>query len=88
MVEPARVAVVEVSDDANEDRWADAFWQAECAARQAAVAAGAESDKLTVERDHRGSVIVRGSDGRAFQALVRTTRSMHPVQLPHVARPE
>ena len=84
-MEPVRVAVIEVSDDANEDRWADAFWRAECAAHEAAVAAGADPQELTVERDHRGSVTFRSSDGRAFQAVVRANPSMHRVELPRDA---
>lgn len=85
---PDVVAAIEMSDDANEDRWADAFWRAECAAREAAEAAGADADELTVQRSHLGSVTVQAPDGRAFRAVIRTSRAMHRVDLPRVARPE
>lgn len=88
LVEPDPVVVVEVSDDANEDRWADAFWRAEDAARAAAVAAGADPQNLVVERDHRGSVTVRGRDGRAFRAVVRSRAAMHRVELPRLTEPQ
>lgn len=80
--------VVEVSDDANEDRWADAFWRAECAAREAALAAGADADELTIRRDHRGSVEVAIPDGRVFRARIVATSAMHRVALPRLVDPE
>jgi len=88
VADPEPVTVSEVSDNANEDRWTAECWQAECAAPDAAVAAGANPDELTVQRDHRVAVTVRTRDGREFRAVVRTRRSMHRVELPRVARPE
>lgn len=82
------VAVIGVSDGANEERWADAFWRAECAAGVAAEAAGAHPDELNVERSHLGSVTVRTPDGRVFRAVIRTSRSMHRVELPRTVEPE
>lgn len=80
--EPELVTVVEISDDANEDRWADAFWAAEVAARDAALASGACEDELTVRRGQGWTVVVEVSGGRAFAARVRTTSEMHRVELP------
>ena len=82
------VAVVEVSDDANEDRWADASWRAEGAALAAADTAGLDREGLVVERDHSGSVTVRAPDGRVFRAVVRSSSAMHRVALPRVTGPE
>ena len=41
------VAVFAVSDDANEDKWAQATWHAELAAHEAATSAGATEHELT-----------------------------------------
>jgi len=88
MRQPEAVTATEVSDDANEDRWADAFWQTERAAGNAAEATGTHPDELTVERSHMGSVMVRTPDGRAFCAVIRTTRAMDRVELPRTTRRE
>lgn len=88
MTEVPDVAAIEVSDDANEDRWADAFWRAECAAREAAETAGAQPDEFEVERNHLGSATIRTPDGGAFRAVIRPRRSMHRVELPRTVQPD
>lgn len=66
------VAVFEISDDANEDRWADATWQAELAARDAAVATGAGANDIVLTRG-MSNVVAALPDGREFEARVATT---------------
>lgn len=78
---PVLVAVFEISDDANEDRWADASWRAEFAVREAAENAGAAADDVTVVRSGFNAV-ASTPDGRQFEARITTTAGMASYQLP------
>lgn len=70
------VAVFEISDDANEDRWADAMWRAEAAAKQAAIEAGAAESDVTISGHQQGYVIGALPDGREFEARVATNPAL------------
>jgi hypothetical protein len=76
------VAVFEISDDAGEDRWADAMWRAEAATKQAAVDAGAAEGDVTISRHHQGYVICALSDGREFEARVATNPALPAFAFP------
>jgi hypothetical protein len=64
------VAVFAVSDDANEDKWAQATWHAELAAREAAINAEAAEGDLTRSFEGYGVVVITTADGRRFEAWV------------------
>jgi hypothetical protein len=76
------VAVFEISVDAHEDRWADAMWRAEAAAKQAAVDAGAADTDVTISRHHRGCVVGALPDGREFEARVATNPALSAFAFP------
>lgn len=78
------VAVFEISDDANEDRWADAMWRAETAAKQAAVDAGAAESDVTISRHHEGYAIGALPDGREFEARVATNPALPASAFPRL----
>lgn len=68
------VAVVDFTDDANEDHWAQATWHAEVAARKAAAQAGYSDDQLTRSDIDYRAVAVTATDGRSFAAVLRQQR--------------
>jgi hypothetical protein len=68
------VAVVDLTDDASEDHWAQATWHAEVAARKAAVQAGYSEDQLTRSYVDSRTIAVTASDGHSFAAVIRQQR--------------
>lgn len=68
------VAVVDFTDDASEDHWAQAIWHAEVAARKAAAQAGYSEDQLTRSYIDYNTIAVTASDGRSFAAVIRQER--------------
>jgi hypothetical protein len=68
------VAVVDFTDDANEDHWSQASWHAEVAARDAAERAGYAKDQLTVNWPDHWTVTLTAPDGRGFAAILRQQR--------------
>jgi len=68
------VAVVDLTDDASEDHWAQATWHAELAARKAAVQAGYSEDQLTRSYVDYRTIAVTASDGHSFAAVIRQQR--------------
>jgi hypothetical protein len=68
------VAVVDLTDDASEDHWAQATWHAEVAACKAAAQAGYSEDQLTRSYLDHSTVAVTTTDGHSFAAVVRQQR--------------
>ncbi|WP_409184915.1 hypothetical protein F9C11_11900 [Amycolatopsis sp. VS8301801F10] len=68
------VAVVDLTDDASEDHWAQATWHAEVAARKAATQAGYSEDQLSRSYVDYRTIAVTSSDGRSFAAVIRQQR--------------
>jgi hypothetical protein len=62
------VVVFAISDDANEDKWAQATWHAELAAREAATSAGGAEHELARSFEGHGAVVSTAADGRRFEA--------------------
>ncbi|MBE9373262.1 hypothetical protein IQ251_02270 [Saccharopolyspora sp. HNM0983] len=65
------VAVVDFTDDANEDHWAQATWHGEVAAREAAERAGYAKVQLTRSFPDFRTVALTAPDGRSFAAVLR-----------------
>lgn len=65
------VAVLDLTDDASEDHWAQASWHAEVAAREAATQAGYPEDQLTRSYIDHQTVAITGSDGLSFAAVIQ-----------------
>jgi hypothetical protein len=72
------VAVFAISPNANEDRWAQATWHAELAAREAATAAGATKDDMTGSFEGHGVVVITTASGQRFEAWVVTDPKVSP----------
>lgn len=64
------VAFVDLTNDANEDHWAQATWHAEVAVREAAAQAGYSEDQLTRSFPDYRTVTVTAPDGRSFVAVL------------------
>jgi hypothetical protein len=68
------IAIVDLTDDASEDHWAQAFWHGEIAAREAAAEAGYSDDELTRSYVDYATLALTALDGRSFAAVVRSQR--------------
>ncbi len=65
------VAVVIMSDNGNEDHWAQASWHATVAAVKAAVSSGYDESELTLSWAGHSTRVATAGDGRGFAAIVR-----------------
>jgi len=66
------VAVLEMSDDANEDHWAQTSWHAEVAVVEAARNAGYPREHITISWTSSQTIVANTPDGRRFAAVIST----------------
>ncbi|WP_328708485.1 hypothetical protein [Microbispora hainanensis] len=71
------VAAFEISSNANEDRWAYAYWNAQDAVKAAAKDAGFAADEVDLSSEMGGRVVIGSCpDGRQFEARVIARESI------------
>jgi hypothetical protein len=70
------VAVLVISDDANEDEWMQALWHGQLAAKEAAIDSGIAEDDIRLSADINGRVAIASGGGRTFESWIFTSRSV------------